>query len=111
MLQKSFHAGWCVVMPDGVSMGGIQSPEDQEELDELAVLLLEHLRTAPSFRYALVGVEVDSFREYEEIDRDLVNLDFNGLVISTDIWRRLGQPPMFKPFDKGHVWRPFVKVG
>jgi hypothetical protein len=101
---------WCVVAPEGVSRAGISSPKDQEEMDELARLMLDHLRTAPYFRFADVGIEVASVREFSEINDDLVTTDFNGAVISLDIWKSLGSPTVFEPFSQGFVWRPFRTV-
>jgi len=79
-------------------------------MNEIAVLLLDILRTAPPFRFAGVGVEVESFREFSELDQDLIDLDFNGVVISEAIWRNLGLPSVFVPFSEGFRWKPFTHV-
>ena len=47
-------------------------------MTELGILLYQRLLSAPSFRYALVGVEVDEFRTYNELLEDLPNLAFPG---------------------------------
>ena len=91
-------------------MRGIASAGDQEQMDELARVLYRHLRGAPPYRFALVGVEVDGFRLFDELDDDVVTLDFSGLVLSDDVWRGLGASSVFVPFEPGYVWRPFTKV-
>src|SRR5581483_6788453 len=69
---------WACVGVDGVSRSGIRHTQDAEQMTEIGFALYERLRTAPPFRYALVGVEVDGFRYFRELDDDLVTLDFNG---------------------------------
>ncbi|MDM9384912.1 hypothetical protein QUB80_30090 [Chlorogloeopsis sp. ULAP01] len=32
---------------------------------------------------------------------------FSGLVISEDIWKRLGNPECFVSFKPGYLWIPF----
>jgi hypothetical protein len=54
-------------------------------MTELGMLLYKHLRIAPPFRYALVGVEVDEFRTYSELIEDLPNLSIPGLVLAKKI--------------------------
>ncbi len=51
---------WCRVCPSNISKIGIHTPEDAYLMTELGILLYQRLRSAPSFRYALVGVEVMS---------------------------------------------------
>src|SRR5205823_3796650 len=75
------NAWWASVFLDGVTKSGIRDERDARELTEIGFQLYDRLRSAPSFRYALVGVEVDEFRYFEELDDDVVNLDFNGLVL------------------------------
>lgn len=101
---------WCTITPSDVSRIGVSSEKDQREMDELALLFYERLKTVPVFRYALVAVEGESFREFSELGRDLVERDFNGLVISDGIWRSLGAPEIFVPFRAGYRWRPFISV-
>ncbi|WP_199308401.1 MULTISPECIES: hypothetical protein [Aphanizomenon] len=60
---------WCRVYPervysDNVSEVGIYSPESAYLMTELGLLFYEALKFDSSFRYALVGVEVDEFRTY-----------------------------------------------
>ncbi|NEP43354.1 MAG: hypothetical protein F6K35_30670 [Okeania sp. SIO2H7] len=67
IFQDSEDNCWTRVCPTGVTQVGITTPEDAYSLTEIAILLYQHLRSIPSFRYALVGVEVDEFRTYSEL--------------------------------------------
>lgn len=104
------RAWWAICCPEGVSRTGIQSDDDQRVMDAIAIALYERLKTAPPFRYALVGIEIDGFRDYEELNDDVTELDFSGLVLSDAVWRHLGAARMFVPFAPGYRWRPFVRV-
>lgn len=77
-------------------------------MTEMGLPLYERLRTAPPFRYAWVGVEVDDFRTFDELDDDIVRLDFSGLVLADAVWRALGESDHFVPFARGYRWRPFL---
>lgn len=99
-----------MICPEGVSRSGIVSDDDALQMNAIARDLYASLRSAPSFRYALVGVEVDSFRTESELDDDLVSRGIDGLVISDAIWDRLGRPERFVRFRPGYYWREFVTV-
>ena len=45
-------------------------------MTELGILLYQRLLSAPSFRYALVGVEVDEFKTGERIVRGFTKFGF-----------------------------------
>lgn len=101
---------WACLYPDGVSTSGIQTPDDERQMAEISFAFYDRLKTAPQYRYAFAGVEVESFRCYDELDEDIVNLDFSGLVLADDVWKRLGSPSIFVPFALGYRWRPFVRA-
>ena len=103
-------AWWAVCCPDDVSRTGVNSEDDERVMTAVGLALYDHLKTSPSHRYALVGVEVDGFRDYDEIDNDVIELDFSGLVLSDELWRHLDAPGMFVPFASGYHWRPFVRA-
>jgi len=103
-------AWWAVCCPAGVSRTGIGSDEDERIMTALGSALYDRLKSSPPYRYALVGVEVDGFRKYDEIDNDDIDLDFSGLVLSDAVWERLGAPDVFVPFVSGYYWRPFVRA-
>jgi hypothetical protein len=110
----TFHDGegwWATVCPDGVTRNGINNEQERQQLTAISIALYEHLRSAPAFRYALVGVEVDGFRYFRELDDDVVTMDFNGLVVSDAVWNHLGSPTIFVPFKPGYRWRPFIQAG
>ena len=118
-MVQGFHAQlkYCIgmiggygIFPDGVSRRGVRNEADEKQMTAVAEVLYERLRSAPPFRYAIIGVEVDNFRDFSELDSDMVNLDFSGLVISDAVWKHLGSPSIFIPFEIGYRWRPFVKA-
>ena len=97
---------WCRVFPSNISEVGIDTPETAYLMTELGILLYQHLRSAPIFRYALVGVEVDEFRTYSELLEE-PNISFPGLVLAEAIWQAIGTPLIFRSFSAGYVWRPY----
>jgi len=62
---------------------------------------------APSFRYALVGVEVDEFRTYSELIEDLSNLSLPGLVLAKELNQGRETLPVFQLFSPSYVWQPY----
>jgi hypothetical protein len=76
-------------------------------MTELGILLYQRLQSAPPFRYALVGVEVDEFRTYRELISEAIAPSFPGLVLAETVWRSLGASPLFRPFSPGYVWLPY----
>lgn len=98
---------WCRVCPDRLSEIGIESPDSAYLMTELGILLYQYLKSAPTYRFALVGVEVDEFRTYSELLDDALDLDFPGLVLSDTLWQSIDQPSTFRPFSPGYVWQPY----
>ena len=98
---------WCRVYPNNLSEVGIDSPESAYVMTELGILLYQTLRFAPSFRYALVGVEVDEFRTYSELIEDLSNLSLPGLVIAKELNQVRETLPVFRLFSPSYVWQPY----
>jgi len=98
---------WCRVCPNNISEVGIDAPESAYLMTELGILLYQHLRSAPSFRYALVGVEVDEFRTYSELLEENSDLPIPGLVLAVEVGRKMGMSPAFRPFSAGYVWQPY----
>jgi hypothetical protein len=99
---------WCRVSPNNLSEVGIDSPASAYLMTELGILLYQSLRLAPTFRYALVGVEVDEFRTYSELIEELSNLSIPGLVLAKPIEQELGVLPLFRPFSPIYVWQPYA---
>ena len=101
---------WATICPDGVTRSGIGDEQERRQLTEIGFVLYERLRNAPPFRFALVGVEVEHWRQFSELDDDVVTRDSNGLVLSDSVWRHLGSPKVFVPFAHGYRWRPFLQA-
>jgi len=77
-------------------------------MSELGAALYNRLKSAPPYRFALAGVEVDGAVDYEVIDQDMITQEcYNGMVISEELWMRLGSPAAFIPFSMGYFWRPY----
>lgn len=106
--QDSLQNWWCRVYPNNISEVGIDSPESAYIMTELGILLYQTLRFAPSFRYALVGVEVDEFRTYNELMEDLSNLYLPGLVLAKELTLMLEILPGFRPFSSNYIWQPYA---
>ena len=99
---------WCRVSPSNLSEVGIDSPESAYLMTELGILLYQSLQSAPIFRYALVGVEVDEFRTYSELIEKASNLSIPRLVLAKSLGRELGILPVFRSFSPGYVWQPYA---
>jgi hypothetical protein len=98
---------WCRVCPDGTYEVGIDAPNIAYQMTELGILLYQRLQSAPPFRYALAGVEVDEFRTYSELLAESLGSSFPGLVLAETMWRSLGASSLFRPFSSGYVWKPY----
>jgi len=100
---------WCRIRPDNISNLGIDRPESAYAMTELGILLYQKLRTAPPFRYALVGVEVDEFRTFSELSGDAASLAIPGLVLSTELEKQFQEGlSSLRPFSPGYVWQPYA---
>jgi hypothetical protein len=107
IFQDSEENWWCRVCPDNLSEIGVDTPDIAYLMTELGILLYQRLRFAPSFRYALVGMEVDEFRTYSELSTEIPVTRFPGLVLADIAWRSLGASSLFRPFSPGYVWHPY----
>lgn len=103
---------WCRVRPRNLSEVGIDAPESAYLMTELGILLYQRLQTAPAFRYALVGVEVDEFRTYGELvnefDSTAPHVSMPGLVLSREISQTLKVNSGFQAFSSNYVWQPYA---
>ncbi|WP_227498589.1 hypothetical protein [Synechococcus sp. PCC 7336] len=86
---------------------GIDASDIAYQMTELGILLYQRLQSAPPFRYALVGLEVDEFRTYSESISEATVPSFPGLVLAEMVWRSLGASILFRPFSPGYVWQPY----
>jgi hypothetical protein len=101
---------WCRVCPQGISLTGINTPETAYVMTEIGILLYRLLQSAPAFRFALVGVEVDEFRTYQELieDREILAVLFPGLVLANPVWQSIGSPGSFRKFVGDYVWLSYA---
>jgi hypothetical protein len=106
---------WCRACPSDISEVGIDASDVAYQMTELGILLYQRLQSAPSFRYALVGVEVDEFRTYHELISEAIAPSFPGLVLAEAVWQSfgvlqgesLGASDLLRPFSAGYVWQPY----
>jgi hypothetical protein len=100
---------WCRVCPQGISSTGTNTPETAYLMTEIGILLYRLLQSAPAFRFALVGVEVDEFRTYHELieDQELLAVLFPGLVLANPVWKSIGSPGSFRKFSGDYVWQSY----
>lgn len=107
---------WCQARPSGISDIGIDGSDPAYQMTELGILLYQRLQSAPPFRYALVGVEVDEFRTFSELCSEITVATFPGLVLAKPIWQScnagqtesLRASTLFRPFSAGYVWQPYA---
>jgi hypothetical protein len=98
---------WCRVCPSGVSEMGIEEPNAAYLMTELGILLYQQLQSAPAFRYALVGLEIDEFRTHRELLAESAGQLLPGLVLSEATWQMMASPTTFRAFSPGYVWQPY----
>ncbi len=99
---------WCRVLPSNLSEVGIEANESAYLMTELGISLYQSLRFATTFRYALVGVEVDEFRTYSELIEDSANLSIPGLVLNKTLAIDLEILSAFRAFSSNYVWQPYA---
>lgn len=109
---------WVGIFVEGATLGGFRPNSDsdgsipmadfftsREQLEELTLILYERLKSAPHFRYALVGWEVqEQLSDYADIAEHYVAV---GLVVSEEVWAAKGKPDKFVPFCPSYVWIPY----
>ncbi|BAU12724.1 hypothetical protein LEP3755_32550 [Leptolyngbya sp. NIES-3755] len=103
---------WVVVVPDGVSRSGVYSEEVARSMSASGHCLLDHLKTSPPFRFAVIGVEADEAIYYsdlvEELGEDPTFAErYQGLVISEEIYNRISATSMLESFAPGRFWIPY----
>jgi hypothetical protein len=107
---------WAGVFPSNITRSDGSGLRDAIEISEVGFRLYKHLESAPRFRFALFGCEVEEFRLYSRLADDVAiyrdgrtefnnHPAFSGLVLSTEIWEGLGKPTAFFPFGDNYRWR------
>ncbi|WP_109830289.1 hypothetical protein [Reichenbachiella versicolor] len=107
-LQSFTATDGCAITPNGTSTTGIDTKEQCIEMSELGLKLYDILKSAPDFRFALVGVEVDDFVEFNDlINEPEINLDRTGLVINRLIKHSSELYSNYEQFNETHYWTPY----
>ena len=107
--SKNLHCVVCPRKKNEQDIDCIDVFQDHQIMYEITPLLYEHLRTAPKFRFALVGVEVDDWQTYEELIEDIEDpIHVEGLVLSQTTWKELRYPDSFSKFTDQYVWIPYT---
>ncbi len=96
-----------MVTVNGISLIGIQSKNDAEEMTEIGFKFYDFLKNAPNFRYALVGVEVDGWREVEELLENPNEIIMKGFVISEKFYQQIKCTVKMKIFKNDYLWLPY----
>lgn len=100
---------WADASTDNACCNTPKNAEDLQKCTEIGFALFERLKSAPPFRYAAVGIEVQHFRFFHELSsEDLAETPFEGVVLSDAVWLRFGSPARYIPFAPGYRWVPFV---
>jgi len=77
------------------------------ERKQLTNLLYSTLKQSDlNYRYALVGTEVDEFKTYSELIKDLSCINIPGLVISTKLSECLDLTK-WEYFSAGYIWQSY----
>jgi hypothetical protein len=98
---------WAEIIPSGISGSGIRDENDAQDMTQAGVALYDKLRSAPAFRFALVGVETGQFALMRSLPEMINHPASHGLVISRSIWEQLGRPDGFESFSDGYLWKPY----
>ena len=97
----------CWVTPSAISTSGIRDDRDAVLMTELGNRLCEHLRSAPPFEMARIGIEVDQQLDDAEL-AELIREDWSGLIFDDALHRLAGSRPSCIPFRDGMWWHPYV---
>jgi hypothetical protein len=99
---------WTWIRPEGVSVSGVATPRDAQQLTEVGNHLYVRLRTAPRFRFAIVAVEVSESFTVEDLPELFDSPRMDGLVLNRALWEQFGSPNNFVAFDTDYVWIPYA---
>jgi hypothetical protein len=105
-------AWWVVVIPAGVSQSGVWSVDVAQSMSAAGRSLLERLKTAPPFRFAMIGIEAQEAVSFNDLGVQFafdpgLEEHCHGLVVSEDVYDQLGRSPKFEPFSQGRFWIPY----
>ncbi|HNB73233.1 MAG TPA: hypothetical protein PLB32_22045 [Acidobacteriota bacterium] len=102
--QGEYQRWWCRIVPENLSRSGWGTDAENLKMIEAGIDLYWHLLSAPDFRFALVGVEVEDALTWEDIVNGYI---CPGLVINEALWNAASHPGRFSVFKPGYFWQPF----
>jgi hypothetical protein len=98
----------------GLSNRGVRTVVDALEATEAGLRLYDRLRSAPRFRYAIVGwdsgnIPPDELVEWLTDDDGSDGWLLNGppYVVDAELYAEIGKPQPYKPFHDGYWWVPY----
>ena len=109
--QSSEDGAWWAVVTPRVA-DGLAGAELAQARTAAGQALLERLRSAPPFRFAVIGVEafesatLDGLDASEGSDPSFPQR-FHGLVVSDAVRGSLGPDAPLEPFAPGYSWFPY----
>ena len=101
---------WTIVTPEGMVFGGIGQDltlRKKEGASEVGFLLYDCLKSAPPFRYAMVGLEIVGFMEESEFKTFDWRI-YNGIVLSKDFCEKLNCQNELEKFTQDYYWLPYL---
>lgn len=103
---------WAEIFPEGVSIGSPMGSNYRLYdyfIPEITQGLYKLLKNAPPFRFAIAGHEVEFFVYYEDLEKEIQEEYWEGLIISEKIWRIFNEPENFTSFSEGYMWHPYLE--
>ena len=97
-----------MITTDGISESGIHSKEDAIVMSKIGLAFYKLLKNAPDFRYALTGIEVDGWREFDELvefPNDFNNL--KGFVMNKEMYKQINSTVKMIDFKNEYLWIPY----
>jgi len=97
-----------MITVDEISRYGIRSNEEALEMTQIGFEFYKHLRKAPNFRYALTGIEVDGWREINELYESPNDIELmKGFVINKKLYELIKCSVKMKTFRENYLWIPY----
>jgi hypothetical protein len=100
---------WTIVIPEGMVIGRGEdlTLRKKERASEVGFLLYDYLKSAPPFRYAMVGLEVDGFLEESEFKTFDWRI-YDGIVLSKSFCEKLNCQNELVKFTQDYYWQPYL---
>ena len=96
---------WVTVLPI-ILEKALEWKDDPQLLAATGKQLYERLKSAPPFRFAIVGIETFQFNRAESLRDLLEHPALHGLVVNEELFDILGRPREFTTFSNGYFWLP-----